>query len=204
MDGQGDNCTGDSMIVRPNQETGTVLTQSLHTFFPQCFLFFLAGFDTTSTMLTFLTYELCVNPDIQQKLREEIIETHENLGGKRISYETLQKMKYLDQVVSESLRKWPPVGIIDRLCVKDYLCEYGDGAKFLIEKGVALWIPIYGLHHDPSYFPKPDQFDPERFSDDNRSDIVPGSYLPFGIGPRNCIGEHFLNLIGEYCNANDY
>lgn len=81
-----------------------VISNSQYYYFSQCFLFFFAGFDTTSNMLTFLTYELCVNPDIQQKLYEEIIDTNENLDGKRIDYDTLQKMKYMDQVVSEGLR----------------------------------------------------------------------------------------------------
>lgn len=154
----------------------------------QCFQFFLAGFDTTSLVLTFLTYELCANPDIQQRLYEEIAETNRNLDGNRLNYETLQKMKYMDMVISEGLRKWPAVGVTDRLCVKDYLCEYGDNEKFRFEKGVGLWIPVYGFHHDPKYYPEPEQFDPERFSDENKSNIVPGTYLPFGIGPRNCIG----------------
>lgn len=54
-----------------------------------------------------------------------------------------------------------------------------------------VWIPIYGIHHDPTYFPNPDKFDPERFSDENKHNIQPGTYLPFGIGPRNCIGSRF-------------
>lgn len=98
-------------------------------------------------------------------------------------------MKYLHQVISEGLRKWPIGVVTERVCVKEYECQYGDDAKFLFEKGVPIWIPIYGLHRDPKYYPDPQKFDPERFSDENKSSIVPGTYLPFGIGPRNCIGK---------------
>lgn len=154
----------------------------------QCFLFFLAGFDTASTFMVFCTYELCVNQEIQQKLFDEVKETDQKLGGRNVDYDTLQKMKYLDQVICETLRKWPPAVQTDRLCVKDYTYEQ-DGLSFRIEKGSAFWIPIYGLHHDENYFPNPEKFDPERFSDENRNDIQPGTYIPFGTGPRNCIGN---------------
>lgn len=166
----------------------------------QCFLFFLAGYETTSTTLTFLTYELCVNQDVQQKLYEEIAEMDAILDGKRIDYETLQKMKYLDQVISETLRKWPSLASIDRRCGKTHSCEYDVGKRFQFEKGIAILVPVYGLHHDPKYFPEPDRFNPERFSNENRGNIVPGSYMPFGVGPRNCIGEWFHFIYSQYRN----
>lgn len=80
----------------------------------QCFTFFVGGFDTTSTMLMFAAHELSINPDVQQKLYEEIADVNEQLGGKRITYDTLQKMKYLDQVTCETLRKWPSLPDIVR------------------------------------------------------------------------------------------
>lgn len=154
----------------------------------QCFIFFFAGYETSSTILTFVGYELVANPDIQQRLYEEVATTNDQLGGKRISYDGIQKMKYLDQVVCETLRKWPSLPQMDRVCVKDYL--YDDGKlKFVIEKGTSILYPVVGIHRDPQYFPNPDKFDPERFSDENKHNIVPGTYTPFGVGPRNCIGE---------------
>lgn len=146
-----------------------------------CFSFFLGGFETSSNLLTFASYELMVNTDIQQKLYDEIIETEATLDGKRITYDILQKMKYMDQVMCESLRKWPPAVRTDRVCSKNYV--YDDGKlKFMVEKGKVIFIPLYGLHHDPKYFPEPDKFDPERFSDENKGNIVPGSFIPFGYG----------------------
>ncbi|EAT41567.1 AAEL006815-PA [Aedes aegypti] len=154
----------------------------------QCFIFFLAGFDTLSTGLTFLTYELALNPEIQQRLYEEVMETESNLDGKPLTYEVLQQMKYMDMVISESLRKWPPGIVADRYCTKDYQFKDGPGS-FLIEKGTSLWIPTIAIHNDPRYYPNPDKFDPERFSDENKSKINPAAYIPFGVGPRNCIGS---------------
>lgn len=159
----------------------------------QCFTFFLAGFDTSSSALTFAAYELVANQDVQQKLYEEIADVNKQLSGKEITYEVLQKMKYLDQVVSETLRKWPVAVQTDRTCVKDYVYDDGDKLKFKIEKGSTLNFSIYGLHFDPKYYPNPERFDPERFSDDNKHNITPGTYVPFGAGPRSCIGKNDFN-----------
>lgn len=165
----------------------------------QAFIFFAAGFEVTSTTLSFLAYELSINLDIQQKLYEEIAETDESFGGKRITYDTLQKMKYLDQVLSESLRKWTTTFLLDRLCVKDFECEYDDNLKFRFEKGITVWSLDTGLCVAPrsEILSEPEKFDPDRFSDENKANIAPGTYLPFGIGPRNCIGNflfYFLRL----------
>ena len=154
----------------------------------QCFLFFAAGFDTTSTMLTFSAYELATNPDIQQKLYAEILDTEENLDGKPLSYEHLQKMKYMDMFISEVLRLWPPAMNTDRMCAKDYNFEV-NGKRYTIEKDTVIWIPIYGIQRDPKYYKNPEKCDPDRFSDQNKGEILPGTYIPFGIGPRNCIGN---------------
>lgn len=151
------------------------------------------GFDLVSNLLTTMAYELIANPEVQQKLYDEIKATHDMRQGKRLDYDTLQKMKYLDQVVTETLRKWPPASQLDRLCVKDYSYDDGD-LKFSMKKGTELMIPVYGIHHDPQYYPNPERFDPERFSDENKDHIVPGSFLPFGNGPRNCIGKQTTNV----------
>lgn len=154
----------------------------------QCFLFFGAGFETTSTILSFTSYELATHPDIQQRLFEEITEVNERLQGKRLPYDEIMKMAYLDMVICEALRKWPPAIFTNRECVKDY--EYDDGENRLtINKGTAVWIPIRSFQNDPRYFASPEHFDPERFNDDNKVNIIPGTYIPFGVGPRNCIGK---------------
>ncbi|XP_062556519.1 probable cytochrome P450 9f2 [Armigeres subalbatus] len=157
----------------------------------QCLIFFLGGFETVSSCAMLTAYELVRNPEVQQKLYEEILQTEQELGGKPLSYDALQKMKYMDMVVSESLRIWPLAPAADRLCTQDYIVDDGQGLKFTIDKGACVWFPTAGLHHDPQYFPNPEKFDPERFNDENKKEIDPGTYLPFGIGPRNCIGSRF-------------
>lgn len=155
----------------------------------QCFLFFLAGFETVSVAMTFLAYELTINPDIQNRLYAEILDTEQSLEGKPLSYEVLQKMEYMDMVISEALRKWPPAVVSDRFCNKDYMFTDGAGTRFVIEKGQTVWIPTIAIHNDPKFYPNPEKFDPERFNETNRPNINIGAYLPFGVGPRNCIGS---------------
>lgn len=154
----------------------------------QCLLFFLAGFETSATLLSFLGNELALNPDIQEKLCREIDETVEGMKTEKLSYESLNSLKYLDQVISECLRKWPPAMITDRVCNKE-MTVIVDGQTITMKENQKFWIPIYGLHMDPKYFPDPEKFDPERYNEENVGKVVPGSYIPFGIGPRNCIGS---------------
>uniref|UniRef100_A0A182W957 Cytochrome P450 n=1 Tax=Anopheles minimus TaxID=112268 RepID=A0A182W957_9DIPT len=172
-------------------KTGKSLQMTELEMVAQCLIFFLAGFDTVSTCLTFLAYELTVNKDVQEKLYEEIRATSKSLGGSSLTYDALQGMQYMDMVVSEALRMWSPAPVTDRMCVRDYVVDDGDRLKFTIDKGTVVFIPIAGLHHDPQYYPNPSKFDPERFSEENRHKINPNAYLPFGIGPRNCIGSRF-------------
>ncbi|XP_023717570.1 cytochrome P450 9e2 isoform X2 [Cryptotermes secundus] len=154
----------------------------------QALMFFLAGFETTSTLLCFASHQLAVHPDIQNKLQEEIDATLQQHGGK-ITHEAVHSMKYLDMVVSETLRMFPPSVVADRLCVKPYCLEADPPVE--LKPGDTMFIPIYGLHHDPEHYSNPERFDPERFSDEKRQNINPFAYLPFGSGPRSCIGKLF-------------
>ncbi|XP_063381050.1 cytochrome P450 9e2-like [Cydia fagiglandana] len=159
----------------------------------QAIIFFVAGFETVSTAMTFLLYELALNPDVQDKLAEELRE-HEKSSGGKFDYNSIQTMVYLDMVVSESLRLWPPVVATDRICTKDYnLGRTNDKATqdYIIKKGGVINIPVAAIHHDPKYYPNPKKFDPERFSEENKRTIQPFTYFPFGLGPRNCIGSRF-------------
>uniref|UniRef100_A0A182QUS0 Uncharacterized protein n=1 Tax=Anopheles farauti TaxID=69004 RepID=A0A182QUS0_9DIPT len=158
----------------------------------QAFIFFFAGFETISWTLSFALYELAINEDIQTKLYDEVHETEQSLDeGQTLSYEKLQSMPYLDMVVSETLRKWSIGTLLNRECIRDYQYDDGRGVKFTIEKGALIFIPVVGMHYDPQYYPNPERFDPERFSVENRKNIKSGTYLPFGAGPRNCIGSRF-------------
>ncbi|PNF28549.1 putative cytochrome P450 6a14 [Cryptotermes secundus] len=153
----------------------------------QAFVFFAAGFETSSTTMTFCLYELSLHQDIQERLREEndvVLKKHEG----KITYEAIQEMEYLDKVVSETLRKYPPVTILNRECTKAYKIPDTD---IVLEKGVLTAIPVLALHHDPKYYPDPERFDPERFSEEEKAKRHHYVYLPFGEGPRICIGMRF-------------
>uniref|UniRef100_V5H8T9 Putative cytochrome n=1 Tax=Ixodes ricinus TaxID=34613 RepID=V5H8T9_IXORI len=149
----------------------------------QCVLFFLAGQDTTSSVISFTLYLLAIHPEIQAKLREEVDDCFKKHGPEP-SLDVISKLRYLHGVVSESLRMFPPATRLERSALNDYVL--GDtGIK--VPKGCMVVVPVYSMHHDPDNFPDPTTFDPERFSDENIDSIRPYTYLPFGAGPRNCI-----------------
>ena len=89
-------------------------------------------------------------------------------------------------IISESLRMYPVLPIIDRITKSDYKI---DETGLIIEKGTPILIPMLGLHYDPKYFTNPDVYDPEHFSDENKTSRNPYVFMPFGIGPRSCIGQ---------------
>lgn len=154
-------------------------------------IFFLAGFIGVSMTQCFMAHELTVNPDIQSKLYAEIAEAHRQLDGKPLTYETLQGLKYMDQVVSETLRRWTVQAVHDRRVNKPLKLHNDDGTVIQLQIGDAILYPAYAVHMDPQYFPDPERFDPERFSDANKGSIQADAYLPFGIGPRNCVGSRY-------------
>uniref|UniRef100_A0A8C8Z482 unspecific monooxygenase n=1 Tax=Prolemur simus TaxID=1328070 RepID=A0A8C8Z482_PROSS len=102
------------------------------------------------------------------------------------TYDAVVQLEYLDMVVNETLRLFPIAGRIQRVCKKDVEIK-----GLFIPKGVVVIIPTHVLHWDPKYWPEPKEFRPERFSKNNKDNIDPYLYLPFGVGPRNCIGMRF-------------
>ncbi|XP_074025834.1 cytochrome P450 6-like isoform X1 [Leptinotarsa decemlineata] len=153
----------------------------------QCFVFFLAGFETSATTMTFALLELALNQDVQKKLREEINTVLDASDGE-VTYEAIMKMSYLDKVVHETLRKHSPVPGTPRVCNKAYKVP---GTDIVLEVGTRVHIPFQAIHWDPEYYPEPQKFDPERFSEENKSKRHPFAFLPFGEGPRICIGARF-------------
>ncbi|RZB39764.1 p450 domain containing protein [Asbolus verrucosus] len=153
----------------------------------QSFVFFIAGFETSSATMTFALYELARRQDLQQKVRDEIEAVLAKYQGK-ITYEAIQDMKYMDQVINETLRKYPPIPLLTRKCVKDYKVP---GEDLVIEKGTTVAISVLGIHYDEEYYPDPEKFDPERFNEENKSSRHTYAHIPFGEGPRMCIGMRF-------------
>nr|NP_001352311.1 cytochrome P450 9e2 [Anoplophora glabripennis] len=161
----------------------------------QAVSFFITGLDPVASSISFTVYELAVNPEVQKRLRREIFATLKSCEGK-LTYEALLDMKYLDMVVLESFRKWPPYTIIARDCTKPYTINpVLPGEKVVrIEEGIEIKLPVYAIQHDPKYFPEPERFEPDRFSEENKKNIHPCTYFPFGLGPRTCIGA-MLSLV---------
>ncbi|XP_062036814.1 cytochrome P450 3A6 [Lepus europaeus] len=150
----------------------------------QSIIILFAGYETTSSTLSFIMYLLATHPDVQQKLQEEI---NTVLPNKALAtYDTLVKMEYLDMVVNETLRLYPIAGRLERVCKKDV-----DINGIFIPKGTIVMMPSYALHRDPQHWTEPDEFRPERFSKKNKDNINPYIYHPFGAGPRNCLGMRF-------------
>lgn len=109
----------------------------------QSILFFFAGFDTAETLLIFAAYELAVNPEIQETLYAELKETYES--NNKLSYDLVMKMEYLDKVISETLRKYPPGFRTERVASKSYRIPDSD---VILDKGTTIAVPIYAIHHD--------------------------------------------------------
>ncbi|XP_011704424.1 PREDICTED: probable cytochrome P450 6a14 [Wasmannia auropunctata] len=153
----------------------------------QAFVFYIAGFETSSTTISHALYELALNQNIQDKLREEIDEAYARHGGDLI-HDNIKQMIYLDKVFKETLRKYPPGIFLMRQSTSSYTF---NGTRVSIPEKQRIWIPVYAIHQDPNIYPKPDVFDPERFNDEAVQSRHPMCYLPFGDGPRNCIGARF-------------
>lgn len=151
----------------------------------QSLLFLLAGYETSSTLLSFAVHVLATKPDIQDKLRAHI---NEHVEGNEITYEVLSKMTYLEYFLLETLRIYPPLARIDRQCTKKYTMP---GTNVTINVDDVIAISVYGIHMDPDIYPEPGEFRPERFSEDEKKDRPAHMYLAFGGGPRNCIGLRF-------------
>ncbi|XP_049285216.1 probable cytochrome P450 6a14 [Anopheles funestus] len=153
----------------------------------QVFIFFVAGFETSSTVMNFCLYELAKNPDIQERLRDELNRAIETNDGE-LTYEVVMGQEYLGQVVNETLRKYPPLETTLRVTAQDYTIP---GTDHVIPRNVGVQVPVFAIHRDPEHYPDPECFDPDRFSVEECKKRLPYTFLPFGEGPRMCIGMRF-------------
>ncbi|NWV68791.1 CP3AC protein, partial [Malurus elegans] len=169
-------------------ETNSDKTLSDEEILAQALIFVFAGYETTSSTLSYMAYNLATHPDVQQRLQDEV-DAH--LPNKATpTYNAITQMEYLDMVVNESIRLYPAGGRLERVCKKTVEIN-----GVTIPEGMVVLIPAFVLHRDPQYWPEPDEFRPERFSKENKEGIYPYTFLPFGAGPRNCIGMRFALLV---------
>ncbi|XP_043832473.1 cytochrome P450 3A9-like [Dromiciops gliroides] len=167
-----------------NSETHSYKDLSDEEVLAQSIIFIFAGYETTSSVLSFLFYHLATHPEIQEKLQKEVDAVLPNKEA--VTYDAIVKMEYLDMVINENLRLYPIAGRIERVAKKTVEIN-----GLMIPKGTVVMTPPFVLHRDPEYWPEPEEFRPERFSKENKESINPYLYLPFGAGPRNCIGMRF-------------
>ncbi|XP_046565423.1 cytochrome P450 3A21-like [Haliotis rubra] len=142
----------------------------------QSITFFIAGYETTASTLTFISHCLAMNPDVQEKAYNEI---KEMLGNEEPTYENIGKLKYLDNVISETLRLYPPGYLITRS-----VSETIEIKGLTFSKGQTVFIPVMAIHRNPELYEDPDSFKPERFEDQDKT----MAFQAFGYGPRICIG----------------
>ncbi|XP_037566376.1 cytochrome P450 3A41-like isoform X2 [Dermacentor silvarum] len=167
-------------------ENAEVKKMSLEEITAQGIVFFIAGVESVSMTLSLTTYYLALNPDCQDRVIAEIDKV---LTKGELTYDALQEMPYLDACIKEAMRICTPDSITMRVCTEETTVA---GIHF--KPGMCVDIPLAGMHHDPVYFPEPDQYNPERFMPENKDALRPFTYLPFGAGPRNCVGMR-LGLI---------
>jgi pentalenene oxygenase len=144
-----------------------------------------AGTDTVSHTLSWCAYLLARNPDVQDRLHAE---TDRELAGREPGYDDVERLVYMRMVLSEVLRMYPAGYLVSRSATADTVL--GGRA---VPAGTMVLISTYALHRDPAYFPDPDTFDPDRWSEEA---LPPRGrpvkhYLPFGLGPHGCVGEAF-------------
>lgn len=151
----------------------------------QCVIFLFAGYETSSNTLAYMTYYLAMNQHVQDKLREEIKQAVKSNPDSTL-YDLAHSIEYLDCVISEAQRLYPPLAQLSRECAKDY-----DIGGIHIPAGMEVIIPVYFLHRDPDVWPDPEKFDPERFRSPAKDTRHQYQFMPFGLGPRSCIGMRF-------------
>jgi cytochrome P450 len=164
-----------------DEETGEAMTdEQLRV---EVMTFLLAGQETTSLVLTWTWYLLGQHPPIRQRVEDEIDDV---LNGRPPEYSDLAKLPYLRMVIDESLRLYPPAWGVSRVALNDDRL-----GGYPLRPGWLAFVIPYVLHRLPALWPDPGRFDPERFSPEQITDRPKFAYIPFGAGPRQCIGNHF-------------
>lgn len=146
-------------------------------------VFFLAGHETTASVLTWVLYIVATVPEVQNRIRAEVQSV---TGGGAIDFEHTKRLTYVRNVFRETLRLYPPITFMPRVALQETRI-----GKYRVKRGAMLMISPWTLHRHRDFWKNPDAFDPDRFSGEREKEIENGTYIPFGIGPRVCIGAAF-------------
>ncbi|HET9918769.1 MAG TPA: cytochrome P450 [Ktedonobacteraceae bacterium] len=176
-----------SILLQARDEDGNPMSDAQ--VLAECLTLFGAGHETTATALTWAWYLLCQHPESYQKVQEEVDRV---LQGRTPTYADLARLPYCLQVIKESLRLYPPAYAFSRRALREVEI---DGYRVPRDR-VVLLAP-YTMHRRPEYFPEPEQFQPERFTSEREKQLPRYAFMPFGAGPRICIGNHFAMMEGH-------
>ncbi len=176
-----------SILLRTRDEDGQPMDDQQIS--DEAVTFFGAGHETTATALTWAWYLLATHEEVYQRVRDEV---DERLAGRSPTYADLPRLPYTLQVLKEAMRLYPPAYALSRFADRDV-----EVAGYPIKRGTTVFMSPYALHRRADYFPDPLRFDPERFTPDNEARLPRGAYIPFGAGPRICIGNHFALMEGH-------
>jgi cytochrome P450 len=144
---------------------------------------FLAGHETTASALTWLFFILSVRPEVVARIRAEVDDV---VGDGPVEFEHVKQLRYIRNVFREALRLYPPITFIPRVAM-----ERTRIGKFRVKRGAMIMISPWTTHRHRQFWKDPDVFDPDRFLPEREHEMTPGTYLPFGLGPRTCVGAGF-------------
>ncbi|KAG1714438.1 Cytochrome P450 3A1 [Nymphon striatum] len=178
----------------PNNKGNSMGNFTVHEIINHSLIFLFSGVDNIANILSIVVYNLALYPEWQEKIQQEVDRISEKRGC--IDYEAVQEMPYLSAVIDETLRLYPGQVHGERVCSANY-----DLGSIFVPKGTVVRFTPYSMHRNPEFWPKPDEFDPERFLGENVKNHHPYAYLPFSHGPRNCIAKRFAEIEMKLCLA---
>ena len=149
---------------------------------------FLAGHETTANALTWTLYLLSQNPEVEERLHEEIDTV---LHGRPPTFEDVPNLPYTKKILTESMRLYPPAWVLGREAITPF--QIGE---YVIPTGAGVLMSQYVVHRDPRYYSEPDRFNPERWTSEFEKNLPRFAYFPFGGGARSCVGEQFAWMEG--------
>lgn len=179
------------LLLAKDEETGAYMNDQQVR--DEAMTLFIAGHETTANALAWTLYLLAQHPDVSAKL---VAELDTVLAGRSATMQDLRQLTYTDQVVKESMRLYPPAWIFARLAIEDVTL-----GGYPVEKGSVVMVSSYALHRDPRYWAAPETFDPDHFAPGWEERVPRYAYIPFGGGPRVCIGNSFAMMEAVLCLA---
>jgi cytochrome P450 len=170
-----------AVIAARDPDTGAAFTRE--ELIDQLGVFFLAGHETSASALTWAFFLLATQPEVLARLRAEVEQV---TGGAPVDFEHTKRLAFVRNVFRETLRLYPPITFLPRVALRDVVI---GGRK--VRRGALVMVSPWVMHRHRELWRDPDAFDPDRFAGDREKEFVPGAYIPFGIGPRVCVGAAF-------------